>query len=89
MKRCRLCATCGMMAALGLLLVWALPAQASSAAPVAYIGPGAGLSMLAALAAVFGVIGLGLLGPILYPLVWIKQWCSQRHNMRSIPPGNK
>ena len=33
-----------------------------------YVGPGAGLTMLGALAAVVGVLILALLAPILYPL---------------------
>ena len=37
------------------------------AAPLAYIGPGAGLGAIGALIAVAGAILLGLLGLILYP----------------------
>ncbi len=66
--------------ALALFVLCASPAL--GAAPVAYVGPGAGLSMLGALAAVIGVVGLGLLGPLLYPLVLLKRWYHQRHRFR-------
>ncbi len=47
----------------------------------AYVGPGAGLSMLGALFAVACVILLALLGPILYPIRLIRTML-RRHRQR-------
>lgn len=80
MKRSRQLAGHAIPAAIILLILWSSPA--AGATPLAYVGPGAGLSMLGALAAVIGVVGLGLLGPLLYPLVWLKRWWHQRHRLR-------
>ena len=54
------------LAAILLVNCFGSPVQAADV--LAYVGPGAGLGMLGALAAVVGVLILGLLGPILYPL---------------------
>lgn len=61
-----------------MVAVLSAPRAAWASAPLAYVGPGAGLSMLGALAAVMGVIGLGLLGPLLYPVVLLKRWYHRR-----------
>ncbi len=38
---------------------------------LAYVGPGAGLSMLGALFAVVTVLVLAVLAPLLYPIRWV------------------
>jgi|GEM_PF-6312728 len=77
----------GMMtAAMSLLLLGAPSAAWACPPPIAYVGPGAGLSMLGALATVIGVLGLGLLGPLLYPVVAIRRWCYKRHDPRPDDP---
>jgi pilus assembly protein TadC len=48
------------------------------AAPLAYIGPGAGLGMIGAVFAVLAFIVLALLGPILYPIRIIRRRMRQR-----------
>lgn len=45
---------------------------------LAYVGPGAGLTMLGALVAVGGIILLAILAPLLYPLRAIRGWIRQR-----------
>lgn len=50
---------------------------------LAYVGPGAGLSMLGALAAVSCVVALALLGPILYPLRAIRSMYRRRREQRA------
>ncbi len=47
----------------------------------AYVGPGAGLSMIGALLAVLCVIGLALIGPLLYPIRLIRRWAKNRNNI--------
>ncbi len=64
-------------AALLLVAMLALPAQAAGV--LGYVGPGAGLSMLGALLAVVGILALGLLGLILYPIRLIRRWFRQRN----------
>jgi hypothetical protein len=51
--------------------------------PLGYIGPGAGLSMMSALAAVIAVVGLGLLGPLLYPIFLVRDWLRARKDLRA------
>ncbi|MFN7877532.1 MAG: hypothetical protein ACK5PB_19585 [Pirellula sp.] len=48
---------------------------------LAYVGPGAGLSMIGALLAVVCVIGLALIGPILYPIRMFRRWAKSRNNV--------
>lgn len=56
-------------------MLTSLVSHTTQAAPlVAYVGPGAGLSMLGALIAVICVILLALLGPILYPIKLFLAW---------------
>lgn len=45
---------------------------------LAYVGPGAGLTMIGALLAVGGVILLALAAPLLYPIRIIRQRLKQR-----------
>ena len=47
---------------------------------IAYVGPGAGLSMIGALLAVACVIGLALIGPILYPIRMLRRWSQSRRS---------
>ena len=62
-------------------ILLAMPVQAfAGAGPLAYVGPGAGLGMIPALLAVLGVILLGLLAPILYPLMLLRRWLRSRRN---------
>ena len=62
-----------------LLLILAPPAQAMpDVGLLGYVGPGAGLGMIGALLAVLGVIVLGLLGPILYPVRLLSRWYRSR-----------
>jgi hypothetical protein len=46
----------------------------------AYVGPGAGLSMIGALAAVACVIGLAVIGPVLYPIRLLRRWLQNRNS---------
>jgi hypothetical protein len=46
---------------------------------LAYVGPGAGLSMIGALLAVVCVIGLALIGPLLYPIRLFRRWAKNRN----------
>lgn len=48
---------------------------------LAYVGPGAGLSMIGALLAVVCVIGLALIGPILYPIRLFRRWAKSRNTV--------
>ncbi len=43
-----------------------------------YVGPGAGLTMTGALMAVLAVLGLALVGPILYPIKLLRGWLRRR-----------
>lgn len=45
----------------------------------AYVGPGAGLTMLGALAVVLGVLLLAILAPLLYPIHVARAWLRRRH----------
>ena len=47
----------------------------------AYVGPGAGLSMMGALLAVVCVIVLALIGPILYPIRLLRRWAKSRNTV--------
>lgn len=50
----------------------------ASTAPLAYVGPGPGLSLIGSLLAVLAAIVLGLLGLVLYPLRLLRQWRRSR-----------
>ncbi len=50
---------------------------------MAYIGPGAGLSMIGALLAVVGVLLLALLAPLLYVVQWLWSLARKRILSRS------
>jgi hypothetical protein len=50
---------------------------------LAYIGPGAGLSMLGALVAVACVLLLALIAPILYPIRLLRAWLRRRRERRA------
>jgi hypothetical protein len=41
---------------------------------LAYVGPGAGLTMLGALGAILLILLMALLGPILYPIRVVRGW---------------
>ncbi len=56
----------------------------ASNAFLAYVGPGAGLTMLGALGAVICVILLALVAPILYPVMAIRAWLKSRPASESI-----
>jgi len=60
------------------MLVATLSLPAEAAGVLGYVGPGAGLSMLGALLAVVGIVALGLLGLILYPIRVIRRWYRRR-----------
>jgi hypothetical protein len=64
-------------AAVVIAVIAAIP-ELTAAAPFAYIGPGAGLGMLGALFAVLAFVFLALLGPLLYPIRWIRRWLRHR-----------
>jgi hypothetical protein len=49
---------------------------------LAYIGPGAGLSMLGALFAVACVLLLALIAPLLYPIRLLRAWLRRRREQR-------
>ncbi len=53
------------------LVLGAVPAW--GATPLAYVGPGAGLTTIGALVAVAAMFFLALLGPILYPIRLIRR----------------
>lgn len=54
--------------------------------PLAYVGPGAGLTMLGALALVLGILLLAILAPILIPLRMARDWFRKRRSgVRSQP----
>lgn len=62
-----------------------LPAAGLVVTPlVAYVGPGAGLTMLGSLFAVTCVILLALLGPLIYPLRWFRSWLRRRGARRAL-----
>lgn len=48
---------------------------------LAYVGPGAGLSMIGALLAVVCVIFLALIGPVLYPIRLFRRWAKSRSKL--------
>lgn len=78
MTKSRLYRRCFFLGTAALLLVAMLALPAQAAGLLSYVGPGAGLSMLGALLAVAGIVALGLLGLILYPIRLIRRWCRQR-----------
>ena len=61
-----------------LMLVAVLSLPAEAAGVLGYVGPGSGLTMLGALLAVVGIVALGLLGLILYPIRVIRRWFRRR-----------
>lgn len=67
-----------MIAILDVLRWSALACFAGAAGLPAYVGPGAGLSMLGALFSVACVILLALLGAVLYPVRLVRTWFRKR-----------
>ena len=52
---------------------------------LAYVRPGAGLSMLGALITVLMILLLALIGPILYPIKLIRSWLKSRSKTAATP----
>ena len=46
---------------------------------VAYVGPGAGLSMMGALLAVGGLLLFALLAPLIYAVRWVRSMFTRAH----------
>jgi hypothetical protein len=49
-----------------------------------YVGPGAGLGLIGSLLAIVAVIGVGLLGLVLYPLKLVMTWHRERSAARRL-----
>ena len=60
--------------------------RSAGAAPLAYIGPGAGLGAIGALLAVVGAILIGLVGLLLYPFHLLRSRLRNRRADRANPP---
>lgn len=54
---------------------------------LAYVGPGAGLGMLASVLAVLVAIVIGILGLVLYPITLLRRMIRQRKEEKAVPSG--
>ena len=55
----------------------------AAANPFGYVGPGAGLTTIGALLAVLAMLGLALLGPLLYPIRLLRRRYRQKNLEKS------
>ena len=72
-----------------LMLVALLSLPVEAADVLGYVGPGSGLTMLGALLAVFGIVAMGMLGLILYPIRAIRRWHRRRSQNATGESGTK